>query len=239
MYFLFSGEGPTDLGLCGNMANACECRAYNHGPMTIIADQIVERKCGHSFLQGMRYGYVSKHELVKRAKQLKANKKAVRIPGKRQPIETRYFFNNARALAKIALQRQQKVKDDVVAVLFRDSDGTASAGRGLWADKRKSMIDGFNAEEFPRGVPMIPKPKSEAWIICAMKSNPYQACQALESRSGNDNSPNSLKGELEGILGEAATRDKLNSLVIDRTIDISRIDMQSLEAFRKRLEEVI
>ena len=92
MYFLFSGEGPTDLGLCANRASACEGRAYDHGPMTVIADQIVENKCGQSFLKGVRYGYVSKHALVERAKKLKASKKAVRIPGKRQPIETRYFF---------------------------------------------------------------------------------------------------------------------------------------------------
>ena len=86
---------------------------------------------------------------------------------------------------------------------------------------------------------MIPRPKSEAWIICAVKSNPYQGCKALESRSGNDNSPHSLKGELEAILGDVATREKLNSMIATRTIDISRIIMPSLTAFRERLKEVI
>ena len=239
MYFLFSGEGPTDLGLCANKGNACDGQAYNHGPMTIIVDQIVEEEHGYSFLAGTHYGYVSKRMLVERAAELKTIKKAIRIPGKRQPVEIRYFFNNARAFARIALERQQKVKDDAVAVLFRDADGTASAGRGLWCDKRRSTIDGFEAEGFTRGVPMIPRPKSEAWIICAVKSNPYQGCKALESRSGNDNSPHSLKGELEAILGDVATREKLNSMIATRTIDISRIIMPSLTAFRERLKEVI
>ncbi len=55
----------------------------------------------------------------------------------------------------------------VIAVLFRDSDGTASSGRGLWEDKRKSIEDGFGEAGFDYGVPMIPKPKSEAWLLCA------------------------------------------------------------------------
>ena len=101
------------------------------------------------------------------------------------------------------------------------------------------MLDGFDEEGFDRGVPMIPKPKSEAWIICAVKSNPYQACGVLEERSGNDNSPNSLKAELELVLGEPATRVKLNSMVSSRRIDIDRIDMPSFNKFRHRLEEVI
>lgn len=27
---------------------------------------------------------------------------------------------------------------------------------------------------------MVPRPKSEAWLLCALKPNPYQHCAALE-----------------------------------------------------------
>jgi hypothetical protein len=104
-----------------------------------------------------------------------------------------------------------------VAVLFRDSDGTASADRGLWQDKWNSIIQGFSDEEFECGVPMIPKPKSEAWIICSVKENPYQGCGALESRSGNDNSPNSLKRELAEILDGRPSREQLCEMVNNGT----------------------
>jgi hypothetical protein len=67
------------------------------------------------------------------------------------------------------------------------------------------MLDGFEEEGFSKGVTMIPKPKSEAWLICVLKEHAYQNCQSLEDRSGNDNSPNSLKDELEEILGEEFT----------------------------------
>lgn len=129
--------------------------------------------------------------------------------------------------------------DQFVAVLFRDTDGTASAGRGDWDSKRQSMLDGFREEEFERGVPMIPKPKSEAWLLCATKANPYQNCEQLEHRSGNDDSPNSLKAELESRMGAQPTRDALNLLLTNGTIDINRIEMPSFEAFRTRLLEVI
>ena len=54
---------------------------------------------------------------------------------------------------------------------------------------------------------MIPKPKSEAWLICALKRDPYQVCERLEARSGNDQSPNSLKRELEQLLGIKPSRE--------------------------------
>jgi len=239
MFFLFSGEGPTDLGLCAGGAGSCDGAGYEYGPMTVIASQIVEERHRYSFLETGNHGFVSKGTLTDRASELKAAKKALRLPGKKRGKETRYFFNNARVMARIAKERETELHDEVVAVLFRDSDGTASAGRGLWPDKRQSMLDGFVEERFFGGVPMIPKPKSEAWIICAVKANSYEACEQLEDRSGNDDSPNSLKKELAEILGGEPTRESLNSMVSHRRVDIRRIDMMSLESFRERLEEVI
>ncbi len=100
------------------------------------------------------------------------------------------------------------------------------------------MLDGFAEEGFARGVPMIPKPKSEAWIICALKAEPYIGCDPLEDRSGNDNSPASLKRELEQMLGEPATRELLRGKIEDGSIDCHRITMPSFLSFRGRLEEV-
>jgi len=239
MFFLFSGEGPTDLGLCAGGAGSCDGADYEYGPMTVIVSQIVEQRHHYSLLETGHYGFVSKGTLTDRAAELKAAKKTLGLPGKKRGKETRYFFNNARVLARIARERETELNDEVVAVLFRDSDGTASAGRGLWPDKRQSMLDGFVEEGLSRGVPMIPKPKSEAWIICALKANPYQACEELEARSGSDDSPNSLKGELRDILEDEPTRDMLNAIVSDRRIDVAQIDMTSLKRFRERLEEVI
>lgn len=237
MFFLFSGEGPTDLGVCTGGTGHCDAGNYVYGPMTVMTDQIVEDRHGYSLLAGQHYGYVPKATLTDRASELKAAKKALGLPGRKRGKETRYFFNNARVLARIAKEREEELNDEVVAVLFRDSDGTASAGRGLWPEKHQSMLDGFAEEGFAKGVPMLPKPKSEAWVICAVK-NQYQGCDALESRSGNDNSPNSLKKELEDHLGRLPDRATLCQMVLARIIDIEQIGMPSFRAFRDRLEEV-
>ncbi|EDX77979.1 hypothetical protein MC7420_7717 [Coleofasciculus chthonoplastes PCC 7420] len=86
---------------------------------------------------------------------------------------------------------------------------------------------------------MIPKPKSEAWVLCALRER-YQNCQRLENESGNDDSPNSLKKQLEEHLGKPATRELLNDKIDQGNLDISQIiDMPSLKAFKDRLDEVL
>jgi hypothetical protein len=239
MFFLLSGEGVTDIGVGKKNSAVCEREDFFVGPMAIIVDQVVEPAYDFSILDIGCCGFVSEAYIAKRASGLKAVKKKARFPGKKRAKETRYFFNNARILARIAKEQEKKRDDEVVAILFRDSDGTASSGRGLWDEKRQSVLDGFEEEGFSKGVPMIPKPKSEAWLICALKKNAYQNCQALEDdRSGNDNSPNSLKGELREILGEGITPDLLCEKV-RQNVTIDKIDMTSFKKFRDRLEEVI
>ncbi len=237
MFFLLSGEGVTDIGAGNGNAPICESEDFLIGPMAMIVAQIVEAQQDYSILDGA-CGFVSEKRLTQRAGELKAVKKELRLPGKKQAKETRYFFNNARIISRIAKEKAAALDDEVVAVLFRDADGTASAGRGLWVEKRQSMLDGFDEEDFDKGVTMIPKPKSEAWLLCALKKRPYQGCDALEARSGNDNSPNSLKKELAKLLDDEVTPEVLCKQV-EKAFDIDKIKMPSFVAFRERLEEVI
>ena len=235
MYFLLSGEGPTDIGLCTYGMNVCEGNDHEQGPMAVIASQIVEQQLGFSFMDTSHYGYVSKTELVSRAQGLKQLKKKLILPGKKRPKESGYFYKNARSLALCAQEKAAAIQDKVVAILFRDSDGTASADRGHWTDKRNSIIRGFLDEGFAHGVPMIPKPKSEAWVICSIKQNPYKDCRALEDCPGNDKSPKSLKKELAAICGQPPSRDRLCEMVNNKTIDYMQIDMPSFLAFKDAL----
>jgi len=238
VYFLLSGEGPTDLGVCSTAGETCSGDGFQVGPLTLSVDHIVQRKHGYSPLEADCCELVPESTLSARAAAIKSDSKRMGLPGKKRGKETRYFFNNARILSRVAAERSAERQDEVVAILFRDSDGTASAGRGLWEDKRQSMLDGFTAEGFARGVPMIPKPKSEAWLLCALKYG-YSGCERLENCSGNDRSPNSLKAELAAHLGEAATRERLCELASDGQIDCEKINMPSYTAFKERLEAVI
>jgi hypothetical protein len=239
MFFLFSGEGPTDLGIATTESAESAVDRAQYGPMAVLADRIVEKKFRYSILESGRVGFVTKQELIQAGSEFKAVRKSFGIPGKKRAKETQYFFNNARALARLAKIREKALGDEIIAVLFRDSDGTASANRGAWDSKWNSMLDGFEAEGFRRGVPMIPKPKSEAWLLCALKQAAYQNCSELENRSGNDDSPNSLKAELQMIIGVQPTAKNLCQILEDRSVDIDRIDMPKFLEFRNRLEFVI
>jgi len=240
MYFLLSGEGPTDLGVCSNGQTICEGEQHLQGPLAIIISQIAEQRIMYSFMDTHSYGFVSKNELKRMTSLFRKKKGSPSLPGKKKQKETEYFYRNARALALVAKNKVEELNDDeVIAVLFRDSDGSASADRGHWEHKRNSMIKGFNDEGYKKGIPMIPKPKSEAWIICAVKDNPYQGCGALENRSGNDKSPRSLKGELSELLEGRTSRIQLCELVCNGILDWKKIEMPSFLAFKKALNDVL
>ncbi len=86
---------------------------------------------------------------------------------------------------------------------------------------------------------MLPKPKSEAWVLCALQ-NKYQNCARLENESGNDASPNALKKQLEAHLGQPCSQELLNGKIDSGEIDINQIvDMPSLTEFKDRLDTVL
>jgi len=236
MYFLFSGEGATDFGTPTFADTLCEGDNYDRGPMAFVVDRIVHHRHSYSIIEAGNCGFLSKQALAARAKLLKHPKMS--MPRKDKEKETAYFFRNARALASYAKDKE-KNGDEVVAILFRDSDGNASSGRGEWDAKWNSMIDGFQAEGFSNGVPMLPKPTSEAWFLCALKNDPYQRCDSLEQRSPSPKAKVVLKKELDEILKHTSSHTDLCNHVKDGRIDALLINMPSFNKFRERLLEVI
>lgn len=239
MHLLLSGEGSGDVGICCPTSELCGGEQFTAGPMSRIIDQLVEASQDYVFshLDNHCVSFVSESYLA--SNKPGRERKSMELRGKKRPAETKYFFANARALAIAAKEKEKEVECKVIAVLFRDSDGTASAGRGLWQDKWDSMINGFEKEDYGFGVPMIPKPKSEAWLLCAVKDNPYQACDNLENKSGNDKSPNSLKKQLAEALNGNSSTTELNEMLNNKQIDVHRIYMPSFRKFKDRLDLVV
>lgn len=237
MILLVSGEGPSDIGSCINQQQRCSGEDFRPGPMSIIVDRLTEREVGYSMLDLRAMEFVGETALAHHSKQLPMTLSA----GKKRDYETAYHFKSARALARLASSRKDEEACEVGAVLFRDADGTRSTERGLYEAKWDSIEGGFTAELFIHGVPMVPKPKSEAWLICAFKANPYQACADLEeSLSGNDNSPEPAKAELELLLDAKGKKVvELSQMIADGEIVLDKIEMPSFHRFRKRLREVI
>jgi len=148
MHLLLSGEGAMDIGVCHSGMKLCDKDGFQIGPMSWMVDQLVEASQGYefSYLQNPCFTYVSESFLAENKP--KPAKKGIRLRGKKKPPETQYYYENARALAVAAKLKAEELEDTVIAVLFRDADGMASAGRGYWKHKRDSMIHGFQAEGF-------------------------------------------------------------------------------------------
>jgi hypothetical protein len=227
VHLVLSGEGSSDLGLFSEYHNE-----FIAGSMYYIVDKIIEQKLDFSY-------YEFKDDMITFIPKVELTRLTKRLPpftGKKGLKGTAYFINNAIALAKIAKEKSKKLDDEVIAILFRDSDGTSSTIRGLWREKVASVENGFKIGGFDRGVAMIPKPKSEAWLICALRDKPYQNCEKLENRSGNDKSPDNLKDELESF---GISLDVINEMIQDGRIDIDKIDMPSFQYFNKRLKNLL
>lgn len=236
MILLLSGEGATDFGGCISSEFLCSGENYKYGVMTVILDKLIEAKLQYSSLSCSLVYFCSKERLGEIAKKLPL---PATFPGNKTKKETAFFIKNAQALAYQAkILSAENSNDIVVSILFRDSDGTNTSNSDEWDDKWNSIIAGFERANYDYGVPMLPKPKSEAWLLCALKEEPYESCDKLEHESGNDASPKSLKKQLKERLNQYTSQDLVN-LLEENQIDIFRINMNSFNCFKKRLDEVL
>jgi hypothetical protein len=239
MMVILSGEGKTDFGQCINGQGICSGDDYQLGAMAVLVDQMLEQKIGYSLRETTPEAlhFVSESALVSLGKQRKGRQ--ISLTSKTRGHETSYFYINAWMLGQFALDKEISCEDKAIAVLFRDCDGTRSSKAGLWNLKWQSMMDGFKSAEFSRGVPMLPKPKSEAWLICAAQNPPYQYCEALENLSGNDDSPNSAKKQLDAIFGEHKSAEALCDWLEEKPFDFNAFEMPSFNAFKDKLNDVL
>jgi hypothetical protein len=236
MILLVSGEGISDIGATASSEVPASSANVKWGAMGRIIDRIMENEWGFSPIDTGAMLFLSESELGRLTKEIRGG---LALPDRERGQETAYFFKNARAIARLARKVQQSEGSTVGAVLFRDADRTNSHDRSQRADKVNSMRNGFLAESFEYGVPMVPQPKSETWLICALQPQPYQNCKRFETISGNDSSPNSAKKQLIAALqGRPNKAADLADLVIEGAVDVQRIDMPSFNEFLERMKEV-
>ena len=234
MRLVLSGEGPTDLGRERPAAGGIE---FVPGPMAWVVDKLLERfHTRYSMLDAHQAGgdcvaYVHETALAAFGKP-----GSPLFPGVKFGRGTAYFTRNAQALGLFAKQASTQEAQPVLAVLFRDGDGVKASPAGEWQEKVDSMHRGFALVECDTGVPMVPRPKSEAWLMCALRPPGYVNCSPIEDASGNDASPNSLKKQLAALHGgEDPTAEEKAEWVMTGAVDPLRIDMPSFNAFKQAL----
>jgi hypothetical protein len=241
MKLLISGEGSSDLGACNNAQGQCSDEFFDPGPMTVWLARLWESSHNYNLLDFPEAVlFVSETALEQQSKREGKDKvkRMQLLRGKDKPVETGVHFNNARQLGLMAKQLAADAKTPVMAVFFRDTDGTRSAPGQLWQTKWDSILNGFSAAAFDFGVPMLPKPKSEAWLLCAGKTARHSH-EGLEAISGNDDSPHSAKTQLDEFFGSHQAAHQLADWCQENPADWSNLlTMPSFKKFFARFQEV-
>lgn len=243
MIIVLSGEGPSDLGTCVNGQGECGIPDFQYGPMMLLVDKELEKNLYYSPLEvhAASYVFISKTKLTELMREKSARKVAFR--GKKQPnAERGFFFDNAWMLGEETLRHSAEQNDTAIAVLFRDCDGNNQSGLPLWRAKIESVRQGFMRSGLgERGIAMIPRPKSEAWILCAIQ-NGYQHCARLEDTlSGNDDAPNSAKMQLDEAMEHASgSQDQVN-WIRENDFDVAALahEMESYREFSLCLKQAL
>lgn len=237
MKLLISGEGPSDLGACNNAQGQCSDGDFNRGPMAVWLARLWEDVIQYNLLDVPEsVVFVSEAALDQKSKN--SSKRMQKLRGKKQAAETGLYRGNAMQLGLLAQQLSAEQDVPVMAVLFRDADGTRSAPGQHWKSKWDSMVEGFAAANFAFGVPMLPKPKSEVWLLCAGKTAKHSHA-ALEDISGNDDSPNSAKDQWYAFMGSKQTAKQEADWCVDHPADWSNLrTMPSFQAFYDRFHTV-
>lgn len=231
MIVVFLGEGASDVG---TLDQAC----FRPGAMAELVDKLVEKRLDFAPVANGRGFRVSRSELALIAKSSGAGSRMF-LPSNTIPAGYASHVKYAAALA-IHTMKLELCEDDVaVAIYFQDSDGTCSTPEGNWECIWRAISMGFSRVKFDRGVPMIPRPKQEAWLLCAIRSPSYHNCSELEGLSGNDSSPRSIKSLLEQACGSSVNTELMCEWIRDGRVDPDKIAMPSFRHFREALDRAI
>jgi hypothetical protein len=234
MRLVLSGEGPTDMGQGVPTPGGMK---FAPGPMAWVVDKLLERHhTGYSLLEVHQAGGDCVTHVHETALAALGKPGSPLLPGLKYGKGNAFFTRNAQAMGLLAKQRSKRENQPVLAVLFRDGDGVRATPPGEWQEKVDSMHRGFALVGCETGVPMVPRPKSEAWLLCALRQSNYVNCAPLEDASGNDASPNSLKRQLAALYGGVdPSADEQAGWVMTGAVDPLRIDMPSFAAFKQAL----
>lgn len=229
MHFLLLGEGPSDLGLKDIDGT------LKPGLMTILLETL-RRRDDRSFSE-WDYTLYTRIEAKKSMKSPRFSAPRGDAPNK--PFRNSFFV--AMWLAKKACEKSESCG----VVYFEDADRTNTSPKNVNLKLEKAIMDGFKRCQFDSGVPMVPNPRQEAWLLGYYQEwlpggCSYQNCQRFENLSGNDAAPHqkNAKKLLDSALVKACKKHcDMESEV--STIEWDRVNMPSLNRFRDRLSYVL
>ena len=224
MRFHVHGEGNSDVGTSEE----------NQGPLLDAVRWVVDQVLEAAPPVPVSYCFPSKADLQNALSPRVGRLRT--MPSTDEDKEVAVFHLQARALATLASK-----DPDGGAILFHDCDFTREK---VNPDQRKArykaivcaMERGFKKAGFKNGVPMVPRPRSESWLLCLCRQTEAPGEAYFEDLPGNDKAPNSGKKRLANALGckEREIYDRLAQL----SFDWARLQAPSFLFFAKRLRHV-
>ena len=157
-------------------------------------------------------------------------------------------FPDHRSIAASAKCLAQKAEETAMeydephkwgVIYFHDLDANTKASVDeIYNDSMNAMNEGFDSVSFPHGVPMIPKTRSESWLLCLLDSDGGVNKRYFEDLPMSDKSPNSGKKVLAAVLD--VSEDESYSRIEEKrdTFDWTGLQAPSFLVFRDRLKTV-
>lgn len=229
--FILCGEGPTDL-----YYNEID---QKQGPLKDCVDQLLD-----FFWDNRNYllfKQVSRTEISLSDKG-KPEKKTSIVRGAKNKFPNHHFIA---ASAKCLVQKAEETAMEYEepqkwgVIYFHDLDANTKATVDeIYNAYMKAMNDGFESVFFPYGVPMIPKTRSESWLLCLLDSDGGKNAKYFEDLPMSDKSPNSGKKVLAAKLN--VSEDESYSRIEEKRDSFMWASLQapSFLVFRDRLKTV-
>lgn len=223
--FITCGEGPSDLYIAED--------SRLDGPLKVAVDKLL-----YNFWEqtgDFEFKSVGRSQLSKTAKNQKPKRGAIVRGEKEKYPDLRSVEASAACLAEMA----QSEGNDWGVIFFKDLDfHSGTEVDDFYRAKITAMHKGFDTANFRKGVPMVPKPRSESWLLCYYQEIPYNNGTRFESLAGSDKSPNSGKRWLAKFLNVSETQiyEKIRDTI--GLIDWSCINAPSFIFFKNRLHFV-
>ena len=225
MYFLLTGEGSTDIGYSD------ENPGILLSALTALAAEVTDEDFRNS------YHIVSRTDLSTLCRDIPNTPKSMLSRGAKK----KYDGMNAIQRQAQALGKMAKEMDDSGAVFFHDCDYThsqASDPQDYYEELVRTIETGFYLnDKYRDGVAMIPKPRSESWLLAHYQDTPYQSSERFENLPGNDTSPNSGKKVLAQFFN--CNENEIYDPVNADERDWGKIDCPSFIFFKKRFQHVV
>lgn len=235
MLVLVTGEGPTDIG-CATSTDLCPPGSWTLGPITLFIEKFIQAHIESTLTVG-QFWFAPKTYITGICKRLMPM--AISSGRENDCAEGK---KRTRALMAAAIALSQQENDDVLPILFRDTDNRSHDIRRNTKirDSIKTVSCFSQDSNIFHICPIVPCPTSEAWLLCALReSYQKQKCAKLETQlSGNDASPHYAKTILREIIGEYSART-LCDLINRGRIDPLRVSMPSVNNFLQDLHSVI